>query len=590
MCVDHRTIPTFAADDLSAAMRAFWDLTPNARFRIEAVHRLSSFGAVATHTAEAISVEGSSVEWRVVMIITVEGERFKHWELFDEAHLDVALTRFDELSRPTLTNAASQAFQRLRAYYVACDWAAVAEVLADDISTDDRRSVVNAGTRHGRDAEIANMKAVREIATTNTTSWPPATVIAIRGNRLALCRAELLGPDQEFNIEMLLVTEVDTDDRIAAHIVVDPDDIDAAFEELDARYLAGEAAANADTWSVIAGVAARFNRRELPTTTPEPVYIDHRPLVSIDDADLAASIRAVWDITSDASVYIEAVHQLSERGAVFTYVLKMTTHEGLDAEVRMIMMFTLEGDLISRVEVFDEADLDLSLAKFEELQPHARPLENAATRTWARSIDAFNRREMADYLALMTTDGRLEDRRKGLRGLFDGTARRKAVHALFEGALESWRLSMEPIAIRGSRLSLSRERCRDTDAPDQPITVEVLTVVEVEDDLVHHTVSFDPDDLDAAFEELDARYRAGEAAAHAETWSVVTRAYAALNRRELPPAKPDWVNIDHRRVATFAPGELTAFIRAAWDLERDHRNRIETVHRVNRLGAVVTPV
>ena len=31
---------------------------------------------------------------------------------------------------------------------------------------------------------------------------------------------------------------------------------------------------------------------------------------------------------------------------------------------------------------------------------------------------------------------------------------------------------------------------------------------------------FDLDDFDAAFEELDARYLAGEAAAHAQTWSL----------------------------------------------------------------------
>ncbi len=45
---------------------------------------------------------------------------------------------------------------------------------------------------------------------------------------------------------------------------------------------------------------------------------------------------------------------------------------------------------------------------------------------------------------------------------------------------------------------------------------------------------FDPDDFDAAFAELDARHLAGEAAAHAHMWSVITEAYAALNRHELP--------------------------------------------------------
>ena len=60
-------------------------------------------------------------------------------------------------------------------------------------------------------------------------------------------------------------------------------------------------------------------------------------------------------------------------------------------------------------------------------------------------------------------------------------------------------------------------------------------------------VLFDLDDIDAAFEELDARYLAGEAAPHAHTWSVIAQAYAAFNRRELAATTPDWVNIDHRR-------------------------------------------
>ena len=34
---------------------------------------------------------------------------------------------------------------------------------------------------------------------------------------------------------------------------------------------------------------------------------------------------------------------------------------------------------------------------------------------------------------------------------------------------------------------------------------------------------FDPDDLDAAIAELDARYLAGEAAPHAHTWSVIVK-------------------------------------------------------------------
>ena len=52
---------------------------------------------------------------------------------------------------------------------------------------------------------------------------------------------------------MLGIVEIDADNRVAARILFDLDDINAAFEELDARYLAGEAAAHSHTWSVIEG-------------------------------------------------------------------------------------------------------------------------------------------------------------------------------------------------------------------------------------------------------------------------------------------------------------------------------------------------
>ena len=67
------------------------------------------------------------------------------------------------------------------------------------------------------------------------------------------------------------------------------------------------------------------------------------------------------------------------------------------------------------------------------------------------------------------------------------------------------------------------------------------------DDQIAASVVFDVDDIDTALEELDARYLAGEAAGHAHTWSVLTEAFAAVNRREIPMTTPDWVNIDHRR-------------------------------------------
>ena len=66
---------------------------------------------------------------------------------------------------------------------------------------------------------------------------------------------------------MLGVIEINSDNEIAAIVVFDLDDFEAAIEELDARYLAGEAAGHAGTWSVIAGAFVAHNRRELAATT-----------------------------------------------------------------------------------------------------------------------------------------------------------------------------------------------------------------------------------------------------------------------------------------------------------------------------------
>ena len=61
-----------------------------------------------------------------------------------------------------------------------------------------------------------------------------------------------------------------------AIVMFDLEDFDAAIAELDARYLAGEAAAYAQHMVDDREGHAVFNRHELPPTTPDWVSIDHR--------------------------------------------------------------------------------------------------------------------------------------------------------------------------------------------------------------------------------------------------------------------------------------------------------------------------
>ena len=145
------------------------------------------------------------------------------------------------------------------------------------------------------------------------------------------------------------VVEIDREGRLAAAVNFDSDDIDAAFDELDARYLAGEAAAYAHAWSVISRLYAGFNRHALPATTPDWTFIDRRRLITIEASDLSAFIDAGWGQFSDISIYMEAVHRLSDLGAVVTHTARGASREDFDAEWRMIDLYTVEGELISRL-------------------------------------------------------------------------------------------------------------------------------------------------------------------------------------------------------------------------------------------------
>ena len=590
MNVDHRHLAMIESGALVSYLRDTFDELANLTTYPEAVHRLTDLGAVITHVGAGTSTDGFDAEWRMINVIVLDGDLIRRSEMYDEADLGAALARFDELSRPAPRpeNMASQVNQRFLACFAARDWAAIAGLLTEDTATDDRRPLLGVGARCAKDAVIADWRATAEVGVKNIS----ATVIATRGQCLALCRYRFSGHDQRpeaYHTDVLGILEIDTAQRISASVMLDENDIEAAIAELDARYLAGEAAAHPHAWSVVSRAHARYNRRELPLTTRDWVNIDHRRGISFEPGDLISYIRATWEDMPDVHTRIAAVHCLSDHGAVITTATHGTSPEGFDAEWLQADVVTIEGELINRNETFDLEDIDAALARFDELHPKAARLDNAATQTWERLTGAVNRRDMAGFLNSVSADGHFEDRRKGLRDSVVGAHLKNLVYALFETVPSSWNLHVEPVALRGALLSLTREIFRDTADADHPIVVEILRVSEVTaDGLLLGTVLFDPDDIHAAIDELDAHYLAGEAAAHAHTWSLVTGAYAALNRRELPATTPTSLNIDHRRGIGAPPGDLLAAVRASWNVTPDICYRIEAVNRMSDRAAVVT--
>ena len=151
----------------------------------------------------------------------------------------------------------------------------MAETLAEDISTEDRRRLVGAGVLHGRDAEIDDMRASADVGVTNIAP----TVIATRGERLALSRARSSGRDQRpeaFHTDALGIVEINADNQIVARVMFDPDDIDAAFAELDARYVAGEAPPTRARGQPSRGPTPRSIGANSPRRHQTSSTIDHR--------------------------------------------------------------------------------------------------------------------------------------------------------------------------------------------------------------------------------------------------------------------------------------------------------------------------
>ncbi|WP_277813564.1 BTAD domain-containing putative transcriptional regulator [Mycobacterium sp. H4Y] len=588
--VDHRAALTTEREDLTGYLPALWDLTPDVRVYVEAVHRLNELGAVMTHTARGTSQEGFDAEWRTVIVGVTDGDLYRRVEVFDEPDLDAANARFEELSRPTteLVNAAARVAEKFLAHYAVRDWKAMAELLAEDVFSDDRRRVVNAGVRRGRDAELANWRATSEVWSTHV-----ASTVAIRGERLALFRNAFTNHDKAstaYSAAAFAVVEINDNNRVAGYVVFDADELDAAIAELDARYLAGEASTHSHTWTLVTDAFVALNQRKIPATTSDWVNIDHRRLVPIGTGDLAAYLSVAWELSPQSYLYVAAVHRLSSLGAVITHVAAGTSPEGLDAEWQVIDVMTFEGDRINRCELFDESDLDTALARFDELHGQTRKLENAASRAEHRLFDRSSTHDWAAIAEILAPDSFVDDRRRVVNvGFWDGRdAVMAKMRALAEGLAQ---VSLTVIATRGKRLSLARVRSFNPDSRREGFAVELLGIAEIDTDgrIAAH-VFFDADDIDAAFEELDARYLAGEAAAYAHTWSVTSRANAKFNRHELPATTPDPVYIDHRSLVSIEGVDLATSVGALWDLTSDTSAYIEAVHQLTEDGTVTTQV
>jgi len=539
--VDHRSLVT-VEDDLAEYFVPLLEQLTDFTVQVEAVHSLSALGAVVTLIASGASKAGFEAEWRAVDVVMVEGGRMSRGELFDEAHLAAALTRFEELHRPVprLDNVANQVADRFLELFNVRDWDAMARMLITDISFSDRRRVINADLQVCGDLFIENFRAAADLDA-KQTSKPVAT----RGDRLVLARARFArgdGAPEEFGLDLLHVVEIDAEQRLVATVTFDADDMDAAFDELEARYLAGEAAPYATMWSVILEGNAALNP------------VDHRRVAAFAPGDLAGYIRAGWEVDQPTS-YVEAVHRLTSAGAVVTSVAHGTSSDGFDAEWRVVNLLIYVGDRCSRVELFDEGDLDAALARFDELNLRAPKLKNAATGATAQFVELLAARDWNGMASLFVDDIHLDDRRRLVGAEFVG---RQATIANMKASADTGvrNVTTHVVATRGECLTLQRVRINGKDHRPEAFRTEALVITEVDRPARISTfVMFDPDDLDAAFAELTTRWIATGEVKHPEVVTAQLKFAMVANRHDweaLAEMHAGASHVNHRQLASGA--------------------------------------
>jgi hypothetical protein len=394
-------------------------------------------------------------------------------------------------------------------------------------------------------------------------------------------------------VEFLDVDAIDAGGRPVVSVLFDPDALDAAYAELDARWDAGEAASHPQMAAAARTMDLAWAHRDWDAVhalcAPSFVYHDHRLLGWGTLPDAAAWVRtqrALVDLAPDVRIRRDHV-RMCDRGCM-VQLLQQGTRDGGAFERAFTYVAELDdAGRYRRYDVYDTDRFDEAKARFDEIAANAATaatpaprFPNAATRAMDRGHDAFEARDWNAFAALLAPDFRSFDRRALLQLETDREQWLASYRQIVE--MTSGRPLQEVLATRGERLVLARSHWQGAAGDIGPSAIDWLLIIELDARGDHRAVvAFDPDDLDAAYTELDARYDAGEGAA-------TTGAPACLPQFARLVARRDWdalaatfastvVAHDHRLVSwgtLEGPVEYSRALRTLVDLAPDVRLRV----------------
>jgi class 3 adenylate cyclase/tetratricopeptide (TPR) repeat protein len=586
--VDHRSMGLMGAvrgiERNLRAHRSLLDLTDDFTVHFDDVLALEHDAFLLRTTNSGRTRIGGGTFGREFLVLCTFGAagRMNRMEWFDIGRETEALARFDELratqARPApaetrdelaghgdrlpateppafrFANAATRMNERFLRAWAARDWDALVALHGSNLHVDDRRRLVQ--LRSLSDDSFALLRVQFEVP---NSRWV-VTPIATRGTRLALSRVLFEGDVEEgggeLAIDYLAVDEVDANGLSVDLVFFDPDDLDAAYAELDARF--GVEVGPVANWEssrrMMRAVSARDWEGLRSIFAPDFVIEDHRQLgwgtVRSGD-EYVARVRGLVDLRPDVVLRIEHFLASSDRGGIVVALWSGNESSGtFEIPVVVVARNAPRPDgRVQRWDFYDVDQLDAAWASYRALTTETpRRIENTATRSADRGDEAWHARDWDGVVECVAAGYRESDRRKMVLVELDRERSLESLRVGFEMDVSSRR--RELLATRGDRLALFRMRWNVSHGSVGPSEIEWLDVVEVDEHGKRIAgVIFDADDVDTAHAELDDRFSRGEAAPfeHAYGLAEFKRAFAARDWSTIQSTfAPDYALHDHR--------------------------------------------
>ena len=388
-------------------------------------------------------------------------------------------------------------------------------------------------------------------------------MIAVRGEHLAVTRTRFVSAD---GFETVEYDVIESNERglIETVTAYGEGDLDAALDELDERYVAGEGAEHeymirrggdfrtanaARNWTACAALVA-----------DDFVFTDHRSigLPDNDRAGYIAVMAASVDQTPDMRMVARTLEIRGDATMARTHRFG-TTAEGFAYEWEQIAVGLWAAGFLRRVELFPVGQAVEARARFEELArdvltPYVdnRLVRVLARKSWLNAVDPENPPET------YSSDAVLVDHRAGVNaGEVVGAA--EVSESIAAGTEVFGALVTEPRAVRGDRLAMLHWAFVQEGGFEAP----GLTVIELgDDDLVCRVTSFDETDVAIALAFMNSRYQE-RTGITASVEHDLFAGFDAINRGDWSAFEatlaPDLVAIDHRPLG-FAPADRHEFV------------------------------